>query len=73
MGIATGTAMDGKFVVAGLTIPKGTVVAVLTPDDQAPVLLPPHLERELFDAMYEADAEPGAAGPEFLENLRRCG
>lgn len=73
MSIATGTVVDGKIVVKGLTLPEGTVVAVLAPDDQAPVRLPPHLEQELLDAIDEADAERGGAGPEFLESLRRYG
>ncbi len=73
MSIATGTVVDGKIVVQGLTLPEGTVVAVLAPDDQAPVKLPPDLERELLDAIDEADAETGGAGPEFLESLRRYG
>jgi hypothetical protein len=73
MSIATGTVVDGKIVVQGLTLPEGTVVAVLAPDDQAPVRLPPNLERELLDAIDEADTEPGGAGPEFLESLRRYG
>ena len=73
MSIATGTVIDGKIVVQGLTLPEGTIVAVLAPDDQAPVKLPPDLERELLDAIDEADAEPGGAGSEFLESLRRYG
>lgn len=62
MSIATGTVIDGKIVVEGLTLPEGTVVAVLAPDDRAPVKLPPHLERELLDAVDEADAEPWRRG-----------
>lgn len=73
MSVATGTVADGKIVVEGLALPEGTVVAVLAPDEQAPVLLLPHLERELLDVIDEADAEPGGAGPEFLESLRRYG
>ncbi|KQP23494.1 hypothetical protein [Pseudorhodoferax sp. Leaf267] len=73
MSIATGTVVDGKIVVEGLTLPEGTVVTVLAPDDQAPIRLPPNLEQELLAAIDEADAEPGGAGPEFLESLRRYG
>ena len=68
-----GTVVDGKIVVDGPSLPEGTVVTVLTPDDESMVKLPPHLERELLAAIDEADRETGGAGPEFLESLKRYG
>lgn len=71
MNAVSGTVLGGKIIVEGLSLPDGTVVTVLTPEDGASVKLPPHLERELLDAIDEADQEPGGAGPEFLEGLKK--
>jgi hypothetical protein len=73
MQVSTGTVVDGKIVVEGLTLPEGTVVTVLTPDDESSVRLPTALEEELLEALDEADREDGGAGPEFFESLRRFG
>ena len=73
MNAVAGTVVDGKIVVEGLSLPEGTVVTVLTPDDNQTVQLPPHLEKDLLDAIDEADREQGGAGPEFLESLKRYG
>jgi hypothetical protein len=73
MHISTGTVVDGKIVVEGLSLPNGTVVTILTPEDDKVVKLAPHLEKELLEAIDEADQEVGGAGPEFLESLKRFG
>lgn len=73
MHVATGTVVGGKIVVKGLALPEGTIVTVLTPDDDPAVRLPPALERELLEAIDEADREKGGAGPEYIESLRRYG
>ena len=73
MSALAGRVVDGKIVVEGLLLPEGTVVTVLTPDDSKSIRLPPHLEKELHEAIDEADREEGGAGPEFLESLKRYG
>ncbi len=73
MSALAGTVVDGKIVVEGLSLPEGTIVTVLLPDEGASVRLPPDLQRELLDAIDEADREQGGAGPEFLESLKRFG
>ena len=73
MHISTGTVVDGKIVVEGLSLPEGTVVTVLTPEDDKVVKLAPHLEKDLLEAIDEADQEVGGAGQEFLESLKRYG
>jgi hypothetical protein len=73
MHVATGTVIGGKIVVEGLALPEGTIVTVLTPGEDRAVRLPPAQERELLEAIDEADREQGGAGPEFIENLRRYG
>jgi len=44
--------MDGKIIVEGLSVPEG---AVLAPDDDPDVHLPPALANELAEALDEAD------------------
>ena len=73
MNAVSGTVVGGKIVVEGLALPDGTVVTVLTPADDSIVELPPHLAKELLQAIDEADQEVGGAGPEFLESLKRYG
>ena len=73
MSIITGAAVHGKHAVERLTLPQGAIVAMPAPNVQTPVRLPANLERELLEAIDEADAEPGGAGPEFLESLCRYG
>ncbi len=73
MHAITGTVVGGKIVVEGLSLPEGTVVTVLPLEDDKSLKLPPHLEKELLEAIDEADQEVGGAGPEFLESLRRYG
>lgn len=73
MHVVSGTVVGGKIVVEGLSLPEGTVVTVLTPADDSVIKLPAHLEKELLDAIDEADQEVGGAGPEFLESLKRYG
>ena len=73
MNVSTGTVVGGKIVVEGLTLPEGTVVTVLTPEEESTVNLSPALKQELLDAIDEADREEGGAGTEFIEGLRRFG
>ncbi|OGA05535.1 MAG: hypothetical protein A3H35_02270 [Betaproteobacteria bacterium RIFCSPLOWO2_02_FULL_62_17] len=73
MQISTGTVVGGKIAVEGLSLPEGTVVTVLTPEDGKVVKLASQLEKELLEAIDEADQEVGRAGLEFLESLKRYG
>lgn len=67
------TVVDGNTVVEGSDLPDGTKVTVWAPGDDAAVTLPEALERELLDALEEADREVGGAGPDFVDALRRFG
>ena len=73
MQLATGTIVDGKVVVEGLTLPEGTVVTVLTRDDEAAVRLSPADEAELLEALDEADLEEGVSAQELFARLQRFG
>ncbi|MES3004427.1 MAG: hypothetical protein V4787_27295 [Pseudomonadota bacterium] len=73
MQLATGTVINGKVVVEGLALPEGTVVTVLTRDDERTVQLSPAEEAELLDALDEADREEGVSAQELFTRLQRFG
>lgn len=73
MQIASGTIIDGKVVVEGLSLPEGTVVTVLARGDEIAVRLPPQQEAELLDALDEADREEGISADELFARLHRFG
>ena len=73
MQLATGTVIDGKVVVEGLALPEGTVVTVLTRDEEETVRLSPADEAELLEALDEADHEEGISAEELFSRLQRFG
>jgi hypothetical protein len=73
MQIASGTIVDGKVVVDGLSLPEGTTVTVIARGDEVAVRLPPKQEAELIDALDEADCEEGISAEELFTRLRRFG
>ncbi len=73
MQIASGTIIDGKVVVEGLSLPEGTVVTILARGDEAAVRLLPQQEAELIEALDEADREEGIPAEELFARLRRFG
>lgn len=73
MQVASGTVVDGKVVVEGLSLPEGTVVTVLTRESEETVRLPRRDEAELLQALEEADREEGISSGELFERLRRFG
>ena len=73
MQIASGTIVDGKVVVDGLSLPEGPTVTVIARGDEVAVRLPPKQEAELIDALDEADCEEGISAEELFTRLRRFG
>lgn len=73
MQIASGTIVDGKVVVEGLSPPDGTPVTVLARGDEVAVRLPPQQETELLEALDEADREKGISAEKLFSRLRRFG
>jgi hypothetical protein len=73
MQVATGTVVEGKIVIEGLSLPEGTLVTVLTRDIEPAVRLSPEEEAELLDALDEADREEGISAEELYDRLRRHG
>ena len=53
MRVATGTAVNGKVVIEGSTLPEGAVVAVLSRGAEEEFSLTETQENELFAAMAD--------------------
>jgi hypothetical protein len=73
MQVATGTVVEGKVVLEGISLPEGTAVTVFAKDSGTTVRLPPALQAELEEALEEADQEEGISGDEFFNKLRKYG
>ncbi len=73
MQVVTGTVIEGKVVLEGVTLPEGTTVTVFAQDSGATVRLPPALQAELEEALEEADHEEGISGDELFRKLRKYG
>src|SRR6185295_18868179 len=68
MQVATGTVVEGKIVVEGLSLPEGTLVTILW-DSEPTFRLSPQEEAELLDSLDEADREEGISAEELFERL----
>jgi hypothetical protein len=73
MQLVTGTIVEGKVVLSGVTLPEGAVVTVIAQETQASVKLPAHLQAELEDALAEADREEGVSADELFAKLKQRG
>ena len=73
MQVVTGTVIEGKVVLEGVSLPEGTVVTVFAKESEATVRLPPALQAELDEALKEADHEEGISGDELLRKLQKYG
>ena len=73
MQVATGTVVDGKVLIEGLSLPEGTLVTVVTRESEATVRLSPQDEAKLLEALDEADREEGISAEELFERLRPFG
>jgi hypothetical protein len=73
MQIVKGIVVDGKVLLEQGALPDGAEVAVFVTRQDALVRLPPALQRELEDALADADREPGICAEELLTELRKYG
>lgn len=73
MQAATGTVINGKVVLEGVTLPEGALVTVLSSDTEASIKLSPTEEADLTAALDEADREAGSAAEVVLERPRKFG
>jgi hypothetical protein len=73
MQVVKGTVVAGKVVLDHGTLPDGTQVAVFVTEQADLVRLPPALQRELEEALAEADNEAGIPADELFAELRKYG
>ena len=73
MQVVKGTVVAGKVVFDTGSLPDGTEVAVFVAQQHGVVRLPPQLQRELEDALEEADREEGIPAEELFAELRKYG
>ena len=73
MQVVKGTVVGGKVVLDTGTLPEGTEVAVVVAVRERSVRLPPYLQKELEDALDEADREDGISAEELFAELRKYG
>ncbi len=71
MGIATGTVVEGKVLIDGMTLPEGSVVTVITQESRGVVRLSPEDEAELLEAIAEADRGETISADELFARLDR--
>jgi hypothetical protein len=70
MQVATGTIVEGKVVLEGVSLPEGTVVTVFAKDSEATVRLPPVLQAELEEALKKPITKKAFPGTSSSENCR---
>ena len=73
MQVVTGTVIEGKVVLEGVSLPEGTVVTVYAQEAGQLVRLPPDLQAELEEAIEEADREEGISAEELSAQLKQYG
>ena len=71
MKLATGKVVDGKIVIDGLPLEEGTVVIVLTRDENEMFELLPEQEAALLLAIAEANRGETIAAEDVLQRLPR--
>lgn len=71
MGIATGTVVEGKVLVEGVTLPEGSVVTVFTREPSTGLKLGPEEEAELLKAMAQAERGETISPEELFARLDR--
>lgn len=73
MQVIKGTVVEGKVVLSQGSLPEGAEVAVFVARQDGSVRLPPVLQKELEDALDEADREDGISAEELFAELRKYG
>ncbi|MGH8478625.1 MAG: hypothetical protein ACREXK_03355 [Gammaproteobacteria bacterium] len=73
MQVTTGTVVDGKVVVEGVSLVEGSVVAVLSRELDEPLALSPEDEEELLAAIAEIERGEFVSAEELLASLVKYG
>jgi hypothetical protein len=71
MKFATGTVVNGKVVIEGMSFPEGMVVTILARESDETFEVPAELESELRASLEEADRGETISAAELIERLRR--
>lgn len=71
MQLATGTIVNGKVVLEGMSFPEGMVVTILARDSEETFEVPAELESELRASLEEADRGEAITAAELFQRLRR--
>jgi hypothetical protein len=71
MQVATGTVVNGKIEIEGVSLPEGMVVAVLARGADEPFALTPEDEDELLAAISEIERGQYVTVEELLRELPR--
>jgi hypothetical protein len=71
MGIATGTVVDGKVLLDGVTLPEGAVVTVLIRQPRSGFTLGPEDEAALLESIAEAERGETISAEELFARLER--
>lgn len=73
MQVATGTVVNGKIVVEGVSLPEGAVVAVVSRGADESFVLTEAQENELLAAMAEIERGEYVTLEELLQSLPKHG
>jgi hypothetical protein len=73
MQVVKGTVVEGKVILEHGSLPEGTEVGVFVAEREGSVRLSPLLQKELEDALDEADREDGISAEELFAELRKYG
>jgi len=73
MKVATGTIVDGKVVLEGEPLAKGSVVTVVAREDDEAFDVSPEEERALLAAIAQAERGQVVSWEELRKQLRRFG
>ena len=73
MQIVKGTVVEGKVVLDRGSLPEGAEVGVFVTQREGSVRLSPTLQKELEDALDEADREEGISAEDLFAELQKYG
>jgi hypothetical protein len=73
MQVSTGTVVDGKVVIEGVSLVEGSVVAVLSKGEDATFALSPQDEDALAQAIEEIERGEFVSAEKLLESLQKYG
>lgn len=73
MQVVKGIVIEGKIVLNQGSLPEGAEVGVFVARQEGTVRLSPVLQKELEEALAEADREDGISAEELFAELRKYG